>query len=205
MAKNDGSGHYVRGEKRVDITWGDKISESLSKYHEKSRKAKKCINCGNEFRGIKVAKYCSKDCQYQYTYNGPDKVAGKARRIGANLLLGKGKHKWLCEFVRSHIGRPCIYCGEGLDIDNMSLDHKDAYNDNKKRRNKAENRKHREYMDRKENLQLICRKCNSVKGSFDHDEFMALLKIDDDFPGFYEKMSGRLARGNLVWKRRNGQ
>lgn len=202
MARNDGTKAYFRGEKKVDITWGDKISEGLKAYHQNNKTEKLCKACGETFIGTPNAKWCSDECSYRANYTDADPLLKRASVAGANLLMGKGKKAWLIEFFKKAIDKPCRYCRQIITLENLSVDHIEAYGESKSRRNKKENKHIRLYMDRKENLQVICRACNSAKGDFSHIEYQALLDLDLKFPGIRDKLHKRLRMGALAWSKR---
>ncbi len=176
---NAGSGGYWRGDKWIAITWGDKIKESFK--HRKKIK-KNCRNCGDEFQVFepqaKTALWCSTKCGYETRYtNQPDPIKKKAMVIGANLRMGKGKQDFIMTAVRAALGAPCRYCEQTITLENINCDHIEAYKSNAIRRNKAENREIRQHMDRRENLQMICKACNQLKGELDHSQFVALKEF----------------------------
>lgn len=155
-----------------------------------------CGNCGGLFqtrRGMALkTKFCSKECSYESNYVNADELEKKAVVIGANLLMGKGKKEYLTKLISNAIGSECPYCGVELTIKNLSLDHKEAYQGTNVRRNKAENKEIRAHMDRKENLHIVCKDCNQLKGAFDHDDFVDLLRFIGDRPRMEEVMRKRL-------------
>lgn len=181
MAKNDGSGGYWKGGKWIEITWGKKISDGLK---NQKAYAATCERCGKDYQSKKpsTSKYCSYECGKAAVYTDLEGVPKKAKILGANILGGRGKQKWVTEMVVDALGKPCPYCGVEITLENMGLDHKEAYRDNKARRYKANNKELRARMDRRENLHLVCRSCNSIKGALHHDQFVALLKHLDTDP-----------------------
>lgn len=202
MAKNDGSGHYYRGDKRVDITWGDKISVGVKRAAKDRETTVVCEVCGSDFLASRErAKYCSPKCRYKNNYTDLEPIQKKAAVLGANLLMGAGKRDFLVELILNSLDKPCEYCREILTIDIASVDHIEAYGNSKDRKNKA----FRQHMDRRDNLQIICASCNGSKGDFDHKEYAALLGLDDKFPGIVRKILRRLRQSKLSWGRKRGR
>lgn len=108
-----------------------------------------------------------------------DAVVKKAIVIGANILMGKGKKDFLVRLISEALNTPCPYCGVELTLENISLDHKEAYGSTELRRNKKENKELRAKMDRKENLHLVCKECNTLKMDMDHEDYLEFLKFFD--------------------------
>ena len=202
MPKNDGSGHYYRDGKRIDITWGEKIADGVRKHYEQAMMKMNCVVCGSQFESPKKhAKYCSYECGKKSKYYDLPPIKKKARVLGANLLMGKGKGEILEGMIMNALDTPCRYCGEILTMETLSLDHIEAYGDSKARYNKScpVNRELRRKMDRPENLQMICRSCNGSKGDFHHREFQALLDMDERYPGIVAKLRRRLQQAKMSW------
>lgn len=192
--------HHNNGE-RVDITWGDKISEALKERHKNIKFKKKCKRCGASFEASRNdAKWCSQKCATRANYRDISGALKKAKIFGANLLMGQGKQDKILNLIESSIDKPCRYCRKILTLENMSIDHIVAYGEAGMRYEKTERAKaYRRHMDRIENLQIICKICNANKGDFDHDEFAALLGMDDKHPGMVRKIKRRLSQSRMGW------
>lgn len=188
--------------------------ECTNKRNRKSRQRDKsekivsvCENCGDEYevspQKKDLSKYCGQKCAYEKNYTKQqDPIRKKAMVVGANLLMGKGKLEFLMGLVGDAIGSKCIYCGEELSLDNMSIDHKEAYGSTKLRRSKAENRDIRKKMDRRENLQIICRPCNSIKNDIDHDDYLSFLEWSGAHPNAANSINRRLRISSAPFKRK---
>lgn len=160
-----------------------------------------CLICKKPIRAYNgVGKYCSEPCKRQAQVNTP--FDRKVRSISANILLGKGKKETVRTLVTNAIGSPCPYCNEELSLDNMSLDHKVAYDSTENRRQKAQNTELRRHLDRIENLHMVCRDCNSRKSNFNHDEYMLLLEFLEKNPAIKKKLFKRLAQAKFMWRGR---
>jgi hypothetical protein len=196
MAKNDKSGGYWRGDTWINISWGDKISESLA---NREKQTSPCKHCGvgmKHYNNI-TPKFCSPKCRY----DALEGIERKATVLGANLLMGSGKKAWITENLIAVLDQPCRYCGDVLTLENVTIDHKAPYSSSKKRRNKSENKEHRRFMDRRENLQFICGPCNQLKGSLDENQFDRLLAFFSKNSDMSDYIRRRLMRGLVMFGR----
>ena len=174
----------------------------VKKSYEKRKVEFSCAKCGKKFMNhMKNARYCSYECGKKATYYELPAIEKKAATMGANLLMGKGKRKALVGLIQDALDTPCIYCKKILTMETISIDHIEAYGSSKDRYDKksAEGRILRAHMDRVENLRMICRSCNGSKGDFNHDEYQALLSMDDNFPGIVKKLKRRLQQAKMGW------
>lgn len=88
----------------------------------------------------------------------------------------------LRELLYAYYGTPCKYCGKRLDMNTLVLDHIIPIS-----KGGSSNI---------ENLQIICRTSNGVKGSLPEEYFYTLLEWLDSVPEDMRKdISTRLARG----------
>jgi len=202
--KNDGSGGYFRGDKWIPITWGDKISDGLKNI---DRVTIKCKECGSFFEipknKKKTTKWCSKDCQYKANYtNLKDPVKKKATIIGANLLMGQGKKAFLMALIQDAISSPCPYCGVTIDLQNLTVDHKEAYQSSFDRRSHPENKAKRRRLDRKENLHVVCKNCNQQKGKLHHHQYVRLVDFLETDPEMRDYIFWRLRLATAPFSRR---
>lgn len=163
----------------------------------------KCVYCKKGFHAKRpeLAKYCSKRCAYENNYKGKPPLEKKAITIGANLVMGGDKKAYLMSEMDAHIGTPCTYCGENLTLDNLTFDHKVAYKRTELRKEKAKNRDIRMYMDRPQNLQVICKSCNQLKGELDDDQYRRLVDFLETDPWIKIVINRRLKRSMGTFKR----
>lgn len=154
---------------------------------------KKCVVCGNEYSVLRhrsgLSKYCGSRCSYRANYLDVSDIAKKARVLAANILGGKGKLERFVTMLEGAIGSGCSYCGIELTLKNVSLDHKTPYRSSADRRNKKENKEIRLLMDRFDNLQLVCSRCNQLKGTLTHEQYSNLrnfLSGDEDMRSIIE-------------------
>lgn len=201
MAKNDRSGQYIRNGKVIKITWGGKISSSLKKPEviAKRRSLMNCINCGKEINGLKQQRTCSHDCSLRERNKNP--FVRKVWSISANLIMGKGKKVIISKLLLESLGKSCKYCGEILVLENSSLDHKVPFMNSEYRRQKIKFLELRKKLDRIENLQVICRKCNGLKGNFSDEQYTRLLDWLKLNPDIGTLLFSRLKMGMLIWKK----
>jgi 5-methylcytosine-specific restriction endonuclease McrA len=88
----------------------------------------------------------------------------------------------LRELMYSQYGTSCRYCGRKLDINNIVLDHIIPIS--------------KGGTSNPDNLQIICKASNAMKGSLDETNFSILLNWLDSIPEELKKdISIRLARG----------
>jgi hypothetical protein len=116
--------------------------------------------------------------------------------------MGKGKKEFLVQLISESINTPCPYCGVDLTLENISLDHKEAYGSTEARRNKAENKEFRAHLDRKENLHLVCRECNTLKMDMDHEDYLDFLRFFEDRPKAKNSVFRRLKMSTNPFRRK---
>lgn len=160
--------------------------------------AKECDVCGQWFRSYRgVAKRCESCSRKGYLSYEP--IKRKASTLGANILGGRGKTEWLVSLIGDAVGKNCPYCDTELSLDNISLDHKVPIGSSEVRRKKSENREAREVADRRDNLHLVCRKCNQLKGKIPHDSFLKLLAFLSTDKIMEHEVLSRLRQSGVVW------
>lgn len=86
------------------------------------------------------------------------------------------------ELIFDAYGSPCKYCGRRLDIKNLVVDHIVPVS--------------KGGPSTRDNLQVICKSSNSMKGSLAEDDFLMLLRwLDTVSEELKKDISIRLARG----------
>ena len=93
------------------------------------------------------------------------------------------------------LDRPCSYCGRIVTLDNASIDHKTPRR-GLARTGGAVSR----HLDRRENLHVVCRKCNLAKGAMSHEAFLRLLAFLRGDPELYAAVLPRLGMAGMGWK-----
>ena len=160
----------------------------------------KCERCGEYKRSYNPGSALCSDCA-PYKYELYEPVERKAWSLGANIIGGRGKKAWVMELITTALEQPCVYCGSQLTLKNIQLDHKEPYGSTSARRDKAINKELRAHVDRRENLQIICRTCNQFKGDMNDQEFRSLLTWLNDKPELATKIKRRIMQGITMWKR----
>ena len=169
----------------------------------KSCKAKVCSGCGqekkvSEFR--KNGKYLYSKCrgcvllkQRKYVEEHPLKI--KALRLFNNskrrngVLLGiknNLSYRWVEREIEKLIGLPCKYCLSLLTLDSISLDHVISLS------NGGDSLQ--------ENIQFICKSCNSAKGQFNDSFFTPLLAFADKY-GQKKILLGKLKAAAFIFRK----
>jgi 5-methylcytosine-specific restriction endonuclease McrA len=186
-------GHYYRGGKRIDITWGSKISAALSAPgHRELRSGDGvCSQCGKPFRPyVPHQTTCSKACRYQ-SVKTEDPIMAKSVTLGGSLRL-PGKRIALRDMIQESLDRPCPYCGTIITLANASLDHKTPLLGSKKQARKP--------LDAIANLHIVCRSCNMTKGELSDKAFRRLLAFLRTDPELYSLVLTRMRRAGHFYK-----
>lgn len=155
-----------------------------------------CLGCGKKRTDGYVShqQYCDKKCRYLARSNDP--IRKKAFTMSSFITFGgSGKLDYFDDLLRSKLNTTCIYCGTLLTLDNVSIDHIEPFTTTTARKNLAIKRQ----LDRKENLQIICRGCNQMKGKLNHNNFVKLMDFLDKNPTISEYVKSKLAQSNIMW------
>lgn len=156
----------------------------------------KCVVCQSSFVGKIGQRFCSAHAGKGYLLLGP--VARRAWSMCSAVIGGPGKRARMVELLGSAVGRPCPYCSVEITVENAGLDHKVAVGAGGNARREMP-RHVREHNDRPENLQIICRKCNGLKGTFSDEEYRQVLDFIAANPALGEKLMVRLRTAALVF------
>lgn len=146
-----------------------------------------CVSCGVTFTKYQsVAKTCgNQECirirrvsdYKKFVEENP--VEGKALKLFSTVRLGQGKKQKALQILTMALGKPCKYCGTQITLENASVDHKIPRTGSKvysrKTKKMAYSYEEISKLDSEENLHIICRKCNGLKGEFTDNEFSRLL------------------------------
>ena len=155
-----------------------------------------CEGCGKTRTDGYVAhqRYCDKKCQY--AARAKDPIRKKAFTMSSFITFGgKGKLEFFDALLRSKLNTPCRYCGSLLTVDNVSIDHIEPFVTTAARKNPLIKKR----LDRSDNLQIICRGCNQMKGNLSHDNFVKLLDFLDKNPGISVYVRKKLSQSNIMW------
>lgn len=155
-----------------------------------------CLGCGKKRSDGYVSHqtYCNKKCQY--AARAKDPIRKKAFTMSSFITYGgKGKLDYFDGLLRSKLDSPCRYCSTLLTLENVSLDHIEPFATSEARRNPLIKRQ----LDRSDNLQIICRGCNQMKGNLSHDDFVKLLDFLDKNPSISAYVRKKLSQSNIMW------
>lgn len=171
----------------------------LSGDYSRSKHQKVCVNCGKTYIGYDVSRYCSRRCNYERRYVKLDPFTKKALTLGACVKFGKGKRAFFESLLRKSLETKCKYCPTVLTLENVSLDHIRPFGS-------IANRAKPELIKQlnvPENLQIICKPCNSLKGTLSESDFLALLTFLESHPALKEYVLKKLAQSTSVfsWKK----
>lgn len=89
--------------------------------------------------------------------------------------------------LNKFIGKPCRYCKVKLTIDNCSADHAISLANGGN--------------SDKNNLDIICKSCNSAKSDMNWDLFAALIRVARDYEE-EDSFISRLKKASLIYTRR---
>lgn len=118
------------------------------------------------------------------------RILKRVNGVRASLVTRSKKYEVECkatiedlrELIYEAYGTPCKYCGRLMTIRNLVMDHTIPIS--------------KGGTSNKENLQIICKPCNTMKGSLEQENFDILLKWLKTIPEELEKdIRIRLARG----------
>jgi len=201
----------------------EKAREKFRKKKPPFNLTKKCVICDKEF---KVKNYlfncqqtCSEECRKEQKIrreNLPknirkrkksfrkhyremkqkDPFRYKASLFKERLRWGKGATQKMMKFIANYLGEPCGYCGKILTLDNMSLDHKVPL-----RFNTTKNTSEAEKLNQEENLHMVCRECNHIKGEIPHKKYTKLIKFLNEDKELGDIIRKRLKSSYLIYKR----
>lgn len=180
--------------KRAPKDWADKNRDG---HLRRSRSLREnptgiCGFCGGpmaDYNGR--SKWCSAKCRYHGSQQELGPVGARARIMAANVR-GTGKIPALEKLLREAMDKPCIYCGTTITIKNAGLDHKTPL------RGLRGTPAQRE-LDCLDNLQIVCRRCNGLKGELPHEKYIKLLAFLRTDPEIYARVLLRLSQSRTFW------
>lgn len=186
-------GGYFKNGKWIAFTWGQKIKEGLRR---RKPKESTCVTCGATLlspHGNK--KYCNYRCKYLSETRDPDPVMVKARTVASSVRSTENgtKKQMIYELLSAAMDKPCVYCGTIITLKNCQLDHKTPVTGV---RGSPLSRD----LDRRSNLQIICRRCNIAKADLDDARFRRLLEFLRTDPVLYGVVWRKLGMSGQAWK-----
>ena len=185
-----------------------KISVGLKANYQRQKNTGdevRCPTCGEVFRQgrQKNQKFCGYKCRLRQgqALKLTNPFEHRIWTMSNNLLL-LNRRAIVRQLVESAIGKPCPYCGVLLSIQTVSMDHKEPYGATVFRRFKAAHEATRRELDRLENLHIVCRQCNSLKGALNDAQFKKLLEFLSEDLVMKEIVLMRLRRAAVVFGKR---
>ena len=133
----------------------------------------------------------------------------KAKKVATNLHLGSGATSFLEKMIESVVGTKCPYCGEELTLKNISFDHIEPLlrariptkkNIEKNKKNLYTKEELTRLYDRN-NLEIICKSCNQIKGDLHKDDLLWLLDVLSTRQDIKDKVLSRMKGSSFVYKR----
>src|SRR3990167_3727798 len=185
-----------------------KMSVAMYAQHEKLKGAGKeccCPTCGKTFRQgrQKNQRFCSENCckRQGQALKTSNPFEHRIWSMSNNLLL-KDRKNVVRRLIGVALGTKCPYCGTLLMLENVSLDHKEPIGARVFRLKQAMHHNERRESDRVENLHIVCRKCNALKGALNHEQFLKLLEFLSQDDSMKEIVLMRLRRAAVVFGKR---
>ena len=140
--------------------------------------------------------------QRQLDLYGMDTIRDVARRL-ATGITGTGKTDWATRELIHALAYGCPYCESRILLDNGTIDHKDPIGGATRRA--AAGSLARRLADDPDNLHIICKPCNQLKGNFSHEEYIALRAFLADKPQLENKLRLRLSQTGSFFKMKRNQ
>lgn len=173
-----------------------------------------CFICNKEFnKYVRSAIICGdSECIKKlnvYKYNSlkeSDEIQFKALKLFSTIRMGVGKKDKSIKILKESLGKNCKYCENIITLDNASVDHKKPRTGskvfNRKKRKMIYSYEEIKELDKEENLQIICRSCNQIKGDMTDEEFSLLLSFINNYPKLKEKLFYRFKMTLLFFGRK---
>lgn len=183
--------------KRHPKEWGEKNSDAQKRRYESVRddlgKYKSCPICYALYPQVRPnQKHCgATECKYEH-HKSKDPVRAKAVTMGSCVRLGTGRTEFLTGLVRAALDKPCIYCSASITLKNASLDHIVPLGG-------LRGKPLQHTLDRRENLQIICSRCNRAKGNLSDRGFRKLVDFLRSDPEISTYVWRRIAGGGVQY------
>lgn len=138
-----------------------------------------------------------------------DPILKKANHTINGLQWGRGGTARMRVLIENYLNGPCKYCGVGLDLKNMSLDHKVplSHAARKPSKNTAHSRvthlspEDIVRLNHEDNLHFVCLTCNRMKGNLTDEEFVGLLAYLEDKPRVKQIVCAKLKGSNFMYRK----
>lgn len=174
---------FIKGIKK---TTEDLEKAKLARYKKNGNAV--CPSCGDIFPlySKKILTCGKKECilkRYRLRYDKmkeENPMKSMAFRLFSSIRLGKSKLIISERMLRDAIGKPCPYCQLEITNTNASVDHKTPRTGskvfNRQKRTMTYSYKQITELDKEENLHIVCRECNQLKGDMEHGQFIRLME-----------------------------
>ena len=177
-----------------------------------------CMSCGEEFPKYNTNTLtCGKEeCKLKRQKIRYDKLKednpmkSMAFRMFSSIRLGKGKLVIAEKVLREAIGKPCPYCKLEITKTNASVDHKIPRTGskvfNRQARTMLYSYKQIAELDKEENLHIVCKDCNQLKGDMTDNQFSRFIIWIKGNPDIEIIMRKRLGFNKILfsqWQKRS--
>jgi 5-methylcytosine-specific restriction endonuclease McrA len=179
--------------------WGANISEGLKKRwaEEKPEDLRSCDICfGLYYNKTPNQRTCGDNrCRYE-VFKSSDPIRARAVTMGSCVKLGQGKIEFMTELLGAALAKPCVYCSTIITLKNASLDHIVPLGG-------LRGKPLAKHLDRRDNLQIICSRCNRGKGNLSDRGFRKLVEFLRSDPEISAYVWRRIAGGGvqfMAWR-----
>ena len=124
-----------------------------------------------------------------------DLIRYKAHMFSSTLGWGRGATDRMITLINKYVDTNCVYCGIGLTLKNMSLDHQEPLNF----RNGDYSPEERKRLNSETNLHFVCGRCNRCKGNITHLSYLNLLAFLKTDKKMEEVLLARLRLAGLAF------
>lgn len=130
----------------------------------------------------------------------------KAKKLTSNLHLGSGATDFVEGLISEAVDSPCKYCGEIITIENMRVDHivpllRSMIPKKNKKQKKVYTKEELAALYSRSNVQIICKECNIIKGSFSEEDFVWLMDVLSKREHVKKEVFKRMKAGSCVFRR----
>lgn len=127
-------------------------------------------------------------------------IKAKAKKLIANLHLGAGATEFISGLIEKSLDKKCKYCGEKITLKNMQVDHIEPLIRSKLKKKQYSEEELKILLSR-DNLQIICKSCNKIKGDMKENDFIWLLKILEEREEVKQYVLKRMKGSSFIYVR----